>query len=273
MIALVTDSASMLPPTWAEELDVAVVPMTIVLDGAPLREGVDIDSATFYRQVAVGATVSTSAPSPGEVLGAYREAETRGASRIVSIHTGSDYSAVASAATVAAREVDVPVELVDTGTVSFPVALCVAAAARRRDAGASSDEVVEAVHRTAGTVDSVFIVGAPELMRRSGRLPSEMADPSPTSILGLGPAGLVDAGTVGSIADALGAMADHVATVARHQPIRVGVGDAHRPDLGAHLADLISGHPGVVDVVRYEIGPSVGAHSGAGTVGAVWSPD
>lgn len=272
MIAIVTDSASMLPPAWAGELDVAVVPMTIVLDGAALREGIDIDSATFYRQLAAGAIVSTSAPSPGDVLSAYREAHARGATQVLSIHTGADYSAVGSAALVAAREVDIPVELVDTGSVSFPVALCVAAAARRRAAGASIDEVIDAARQTAATVDSVFIIGAPELMRRGGRLPHQMEDPTPTTILRLGPSGLTELSSADTVAGSLDTMADHVAAEASRRPIRVGVGDAHRPDLGAHLAELISGHPGVTELVRYEIGPSVGAHSGPGTVGAVWSP-
>ncbi|MFP3906099.1 MAG: DegV family protein [Acidimicrobiales bacterium] len=272
MIAIVTDSASMLPPVWADELDVAVVPMTIVLDGAPLREGIDLDPSTFYRQLAVGATVSTSAPSPGEILAVYRAAAGRGASHIVSIHTGADYSAVLSAARVAAGQVEVPVHLVDSRTVSFPVALCVAAAARARGGGCDHHEVIAAAERTVDTVDSAFVVGAPDLLRRSGRLPDDLATPTPTTILALGPGGLTELATVDSVTGALDAMADHIGNVAAHQPVRIGVGDADRPDLGDHLADLIRGRSGVVDLVRYEIGPSVGAHSGAGTVGAVWAP-
>ena len=271
MIGLVTDSASMLPSPWAERFDVAVVPMIVVLDGAPLREGVDIDSSTFYRQVAVGVTVSTSAPAPGEVLATFRSLVDRGATRIVSVHTGSDYSAVVSSARIAAQDLDVPVEIVDTGTVSFPVALCVAAAARARAEGAHAEVVAEVARRTASTIDSLFIVGTPDLAVRSGRLPVEVGTPTPSSILRLCPDGLSEHATADSIERALVAIAEHVGSIAERSSLLVGVGDADRPDLGSHLADLVAGWPGVAELVRYEIGPSVGTHSGPGTVGAVWS--
>jgi fatty acid-binding protein DegV len=67
-------------------------------------------------------------------------------------------------------------------------------------------------------------------------------------------------------------MATYVADAAPGHGIRVGVGDAVAPDLGAALADRIGVLPVTAELVRYEIGPSVGAHTGAGTVGAVFFP-
>jgi len=272
VIALVTDSASMLPPAWKARDDVFVVPMTVVLDGHPAREGVDLDSADFYRRLAAGAAVSTSAPSPGEVLDAYHLAVAAGADHIVSIHTGGDYSAVVDAARIAAREVGCPVEIVDTGTASFPVALCVAAAADAGRAGADADGVAAAAQATAAVVDSIFIVGVPDRARRSGRLPVGLEIEGATTLLTLGPGGLAEHGTASGLADALDRMAEHLRTLAGATSLRVGVGDADRPGAGDHLASLVEGAPGVAEITRYEIGPSVGAHSGAGTVGAVWAP-
>lgn len=272
MIALVTDSASMLPPAWRERDDVHVVPMTIVLDGEPAREGIDLGSEEFYRRLADGATVSTSAPSPGEVLVAYREAIDTGAGEIVSIHTGADYSAVGNAARIAAREVACPVEIIDTATASFPVALCVAAAADAARAGADADGVAAAARSTAAVVDSIFIVGVPELARRGGRLPVGVHLDTAMTLLTLGPGGLAEHGTATGLTDALTQMAEHLRHAAEGSALRVGVGDAHRPGVGDHLAALVDGADGIVELTRYEIGPSVGAHSGAGTVGAVWSP-
>ncbi len=271
MIALVTDSASMLPPPWQTRDDVEIVPVVVTLDGAPRREGVDLDAETFYRRLAEGAAVTTAAPSPGEVLAAYRAAAAAGADEIVSIHTGTDYSAVVDAARLAARETEIPVEVVDSGTASFPVALCVAAAADARRAGGDRTAVVEAAHRTAAVVDSIFVVGAPDLARQGGRLPAGLAVAAMT-LLTLGPAGLGEHDTVGDLDQALEAMAGHVVARAATGPLRVGVGDADRPGLGDDLAARIGAVDGIVELTRYQIGPSVGAHGGAGTVGAVWAP-
>jgi DegV family protein with EDD domain len=271
VIAIVTDSASMLPPRWRDRFGVHVAPMTVLVDGIPYREGVEITTADFYRRLANGAEVSTSTPSPGELLTTYQGARNKGATGIVSIHTGSDYSAVLDAARIAAREIDVPVELVDTGTASFPVALCVAAACDIRAAGGELTEIAAAASRTAAVVDSIFVVGLPELARRGGRL-GTTAVSSPTSILTLGPTGLAEHGTATDIDDAIDRMVTHVRTAAAGQSLRVGVGDADRPDLGEQLAAALAGSDGIVEIIRYEVGPSVGAHSGPGTVGAVWAP-
>jgi DegV family protein with EDD domain len=272
MIAIVTDSASMLPPVWRGRAKVAVAPLTVVIDGVPYREGEDITSADFYRWLSQGAEVSTSAPSPGDLLTIYEAAIDSGATSIVSIHTGSAYSAVLDAARIATRSVPVDVALVDSGTVSFPVALCVASACDARDRSDDPSSVVTAAQATAVVVDSIFIVGVPELAFRGGRLGTAVAAPEPTTILSLGPSGLTDHGTAADLDDALACMAAHINEIAVAQPLRIGVGDADCPELGDRLADLIEGSPGVEEFTRYEIGPSVGAHSGAGTVGAVWAP-
>lgn len=260
MIAIVTDSASILPPAWRIQFGVHVVPMTVGVDGMPYREGVEITTAEFYRRLARGAEVSTSTPSPGDVLATYAAAVDAGAEGIVSIHTGSEYSAVLEAARIAAREVSVEVELVGTATASFPVALCVAAACDARATAGGDLGVLEAAASA-----------TPELARRGGRLGSTDVA-SPTAIPTMGPAGLAEHTTETDIDDAIDRMAAHVRDAASGQSLRVGVGDADRPDLGDRLAAALAGSDGIVDLTPYEVAPSVGAHSGSGTVGAVWAP-
>lgn len=272
MIAITTDSASMLPGGWRDRDSILVTPMTVVVDGEPYREGVDLGTAEFYRRMADGAEVSTSAPSPGQLRETYQTALDAGATALVAVHTGSAYSAVLNAARVAARQLPIEVHLVDSGTASFPVALCVSAAARARTSGGRAEEVAEAARCTATHVDSVFVVGVPALARRSGRLGPNVTSPEATTVLGLGPGGLTELGEATDTDDAIQRMAEHVRRAAEGHLLRVGVGDAARPDLGARLAGALTDTEGIVELIRYEVGPSVGAHSGPGTVGAVWSP-
>ena len=236
MIAVVTDSASMLPARWRDLHRVRVAPMTVVLDGVAHREGIDLDATEFYRRLAAGAEVSTSAPSPGDLLATYAAAVDAGATGIVSIHTGSDYSAVLDAARVASRQVAVRVELVDCHTASFPVALCVVASAAALAAGADLDAAAAAARATASVVDSIFVVGVPDLARRGGRLGTTPV-PTATTVLTLGPGGLAEHSHAADLDGALDAMGAHVRRAAAGRDLRVGVGD-----------------------------------SGPGTVGAVWAP-
>ena len=91
-IAIVTDSASMLPPALAARHNIIVAPLSIVMDGQEFAEGIDISAAELYERLAAGATVSTSQPSPGRVLECYERAQRDGADAVLSIHIGSGIS-------------------------------------------------------------------------------------------------------------------------------------------------------------------------------------
>jgi DegV family protein with EDD domain len=272
MIGLVTDSGSQIPSVLRDRFDVAVVPLAIVLDDEVYREGTDLTAGDFYARLAAGATVSTSAPSPGDFVAVYERAAARGAEEIVSVHTGSNISATVGAATIAARTSPVPVEIVDTGTASFAVACCVWAAGDAIVAGADAATVAEAARTAAGRVGNVFVMGGLERARAGGRLGADVSDASSTPVLALVDGSIVAISAVTTATEAIDAMVEHLAAASGGVPQRVGVGDALAPDMAEALARRLRGSPGVVEVARYEVGPSVGAHTGPGTVGACFAP-
>jgi len=272
MIGLVTDSNAQLPADLRERYQVGVVPLTVVVDGEPYREGVDIGTADFYERLAAGAPVSTAAPSPGEVLAVYEQQAAAGATHVLSIHIGSNTSATVNAVTVAAGSSPVPVEVVDTGTASFAVACCVWAAGEALAAGADVAYAADVARRVADQLGNVFIVGALDLARRGGRLAAGAAEGGGLPVLALAGGQMEPVGRAHDVESAVDAMTDYFVEVAGGVPQRVGVGDALTPELAAEYAARLAGRPEVVELVRYEIGPSVGAHTGAGTVGACFFP-
>ena len=272
MIGLVTDSNAQLPVDLRERYQVGVVPLTVVVDDQPYREGVDITSAEFYERLAGGASVSTAAPSPGAVLEVYEQQAAAGATQILSVHIGSNTSATVNAVTVAAGSSPVPVEVVDTGTASFAVACCVWAAGEALAAGADSGYAADTARRVADQLGNVFIVGALDLARRGGRLAAGAADREGVPVLALTGGQMQPVGRAHDVESAVDAMTDYFVEGAAGVPQRVGVGDALTPELAEEYADRLAGRPEVAELVRYEIGPSVGAHTGAGTVGACFFP-
>ena len=267
-VALVTDSNAQMPGALRERFDVRVVPLAIVLDGREYREGVDLTNDEFYTRLAAGATVTTAAPSPGEVLAVYQAAVDAGASQILSVHIGSNTSATCNAVRIAAGACPVPVEIVDTGTASFAISCCVWAAAEALACGAEIEIAAEAARAAAATVGNVFVVGALDLTRRGGRLGAAVTETDGVPVLALADGQMNAVGRAATSEDAVQAMTDYVLEKARGRELRVGVGDALTPGLAQALADSMLERLEVVDLVRYEIGPSVGAHTGAGTVGA-----
>lgn len=269
-VALVTDSGSQITPTLRRRTGARVVPLTVVLDGVPHLEGVDLSAEEFYRRLEAGASISTSTPAPGLFLDAYRSAADGGAESVVSVHTGSNLSGTYNAARIAADDSPVPVVLVDTHQASFPVALCLLAAHSALAEGSSAADVADAARRASERVGSVFVIGATDLVRAGGRVRLGRDVVSEISVVSLAGPELTAVDQVTTAEGAVESMAQHVLDVVGSGGATVGVGDAVVPDMADALQRHLVGSPVIDELFRYTVGPSVGAHTGAGTVGAVF---
>jgi DegV family protein with EDD domain len=128
--AVVTDSTADLPHEWRERYGIEVVPLKVLFGKETFRDGVDMNNEEFFRRLAASTSLpTTSAPSPGEFADVYRRLA-QDHDGCISIHIGAQLSATAEAARVGASSVDgFKVEVVDSQTVSMPVAfLCRVAA-------------------------------------------------------------------------------------------------------------------------------------------------
>ncbi len=272
MITIVTDSTSQLPPSLRTRYDVRIVPVTIVVDGIPLREGIDISAEEFYERLAAGAVTSTAAPAPGEVLSEYQAAAEQGATQILSIHAGANSSDIIEAVYRAAPMSPIPVEVVDTGTISFPVACCVWSAGEVLADGGNLAAAVDAARRTATSLGYVFVVGARALGAGSSRTDRRAAGRDSTAIMASEHGELLQVGTVYDVDATLDVMTDYAERHAAGGPLRVGVGDAGSTDLAEAFAARLRALSCVAELVHYRIGPSVGARTGPDTVGACFFP-
>ena len=264
---IVTDSNAMLPAALAARFDILEVSLTIVVDGLARPEH-EIDLPEFYDQLRSGKPISTSAPSPGEILAVYQRAIAAGATSILSIHVGSNQSATISAAHLAAREVDVPVAIVDTGTASFIEGCCVWRAAEVVATGAGPEKAARAAAEVAGGARSVFTIGEIARATDGGRLAVREGAGVPV-FASSGP-DMEELARVASEAEAVAVMAAQVA--AQPGPLRVGIGHADAPGAADTLERSLQALPNVTETIRYLVGPSVAAHTGAGTFGAVFHP-
>src|SRR5262245_2887180 len=90
MVAVVADSAANLPGELARELRIEVVPMYLNLGDAVYRDGTELSPTDFYRRlVEDGEPATTSVPSPGDYLDAYRRA---GQDEVVCVTVASSMS-------------------------------------------------------------------------------------------------------------------------------------------------------------------------------------
>ncbi len=270
MIALVTDSNAQLPPALVGRYGVEVVPLGVTVDGESFLEGVDLDADGFYARFAGGRRpeVATSQPSPGRFAAVFEELAGRGADEILAVHVGSSVSGTVNSARLAAATAAVPVRVVDTGTASFGVACCVWEAGEMLAAGGSLAEAAAVAEQVGARVGTVFTVGGLDLARAGGRLsPGTRADGG-VPVLTMAGGEMEVVSRVADLDAAVDAMAAVVVAAGPGLRAAVGTADSDAAPLARALEDRLARAEEVREVVRYRIGPSVGAHTGPGTAGA-----
>ena len=274
MIGIVTDSNAQLPAELAERYGVEIVALTVMVDGVEYLEGVDLDADEFYARYTRGRpTVSTAQPSPGRFAAAYEAVADQGATEILSVHIGSSVSGTVNAARLASQVSPVPVRIVDTGTASFAVSLCLWAGAEAVAGGATLEQAAAVAEGVGATVGNVFVVGALEVARAGGRLGAgvDQARPATIPVLTLAGGVMKEVDRCGSLDQAADAMAAFVRAGGSSLRVGVGLSDAGTLPLVTATEDRLRAAPEVTELVRYRVGPSVGAHTGPGTVGVMFA--
>lgn len=269
VIGLVTDSNSQITQSIADRFAVEVVAMTVTIAGVEYRESENLDADQFYAHFADGAhpEVTTSQPSPGQFVSAYERLIQRGCTEIISIHIAEAMSGTVQSAAIAASDLSVPVHIIDTGSASFGVAVCVWAAGIAVARGGLPSDIRRRVENLVPRIGTAFMVGVPLLTERGGRAGAVELAGEGVPVLAMSNGQLEILDRVTTVDDTIDVMSTFAAGWGAGVTVAIGVSDESSRTLSERLERSLSGLPGVDDVVHYRIGPSVGAHTGPGTFG------
>jgi len=168
--------------------------------------------------------------------------------------------------------VDIPVSVIDTGVGSFPVALAAWRAAESLTDGDTIEAAAAAAALTATDTGSLFVIGVPEVARRGGRFVTIDGELTPTTVLELVNGELHDRGAVPDLDTAIDTMVEQTVALAAAGAMRIGVGHAVHHDVAEQIRSRLATRLTDSETVTYEVGPSVGAHTGPGTLGVVYTP-
>ena len=274
-IAVVTDSTAYLPEGLAAAYGVQVVPLHVVLGGVSGEENVDLSPTDLARALQERRVhVTTSRPTPAELVAAYRSAGSR---QVVSVHLSSKLSGTSDSARLAAQEVaadGIEVRVVDSGSVAMGLGFPVIAAAEEAAAGGRLEEVEAAAVTAAADTTSLFYVDTLEHLRRGGRLTAASALVG--AALGVKPLLRVEGGEivlmekVRTFSKAIARLVAVAVQTAGDRPVDVAVHHLASPERAEQLgADLREALPQMRSLRTSELGAVVGAHVGPGCLGVV----
>lgn len=274
-----TDSTAYLPRTLVDRYGVTVVPLHVVIGGVERCEGTDVGPDEVAAALRDGLAVSTSRPSPQAFLDAYREAASKGADEIVSVHISADMSSTLGSAALAADASPVPVTIVDSRVMGMAMGYAVVTGAERAAAGASASEVAGAVRDRCDAATVAFYVDTLEHLRRGGRIGAASALLGSAlaikPLLSLREGMIVPLEKVRTSSRALARLEELARDACEAAPAGVDVAVHHldAPERAEALRGRLATRvPNLGELAVVELGAVVGAHVGPGTLAVAVSP-
>jgi DegV family protein with EDD domain len=275
-VAVVTDSASDLPPDAAQAARIAVVPLNVHFAAQGFRAGLDLSSADFWdRMLEPDAPFpTTSAASPAAFQEAFEKAFAGVAEAIVCVDVSETLSGTIKSARVAAGLMpDREIHVVDSRSASMGTGLLALLAADLAREGKPAAQIVDELGRRLPDVDLFVAVDTLEYLRRGGRISGARA--AIGTLLSVKP--------IITIRDGLVDVADRPRTRSRARERVIELLTARRverlailyappADPAAFRDEVVARLPGGIDPAGVSvelIGPSVGPHLGPGCIGGV----
>ena len=172
-IAILTDSASDLTPDMIEGLDVTVIPIRLRIGENNYKDGVNLSKKEFWHKLLTEKVIpKTAQPSPAEFRDYYEELFNKGYEKIISIHISSKMSGTQQVAKVARemlkREKDIVI--VDSKSVTFGQAYQVLEAAKMIKAGVKLEDILTRLYEIADKMKVYFAVSDLTYLEKGGRI-------------------------------------------------------------------------------------------------------
>jgi len=173
-IAIMTDTISGIPPKMAEELSIKVIPLHIIMDGISYVE-TELDKDQIYTRLAQKENLpTTSSPTAGQYLEAYRELSQKAEAILHICYTswiGMGYKQAVRAKNIAKEELpQTTIAVIDSRTECGAQLLCVLEAARAVAEGKSFPEVVGIVNELIPRLNLFYILDTLYYLRKGGRV-------------------------------------------------------------------------------------------------------
>lgn len=271
------DGAGDMPPGWAEEYQISVIPVNIHFKEDTYLQGVDLSDEDFYRLAREGTIPQTSQPTPQQFVDFYKRIADPG-DTILSIHVTGKLSGTLASAEMAARELrdSYRVLPVDSGCGSAAQGMMSRDARMMERQGASIESILDWLECVRPQVSIFLTLDTLEFARRSGRVKALQA--ALASILNIKPIialndGVLDmSDRVRTRNKALDFVLESTRQRLAGRPSKVAVVHAQDPDSAELLMEGARQKLNCQELITTNLSISVAANLGPGTVGITAYP-
>ena len=168
--AVMTDSNSGITPEEGKKIGIYSLPMPVIIEGDVFYEGKNITQEEYYGAMTSGKNVTTSQPSPGDVMDMWDGILKEGYEQVVYIPMSSALSASCHAAIQLSEEYDGKVQVVDDHRISVTMRESVLEAKWMANQGMTAEEIKKKLEENAYNSSIYIAVDTLEYLKKGGRV-------------------------------------------------------------------------------------------------------
>src|SRR5579859_854107 len=274
-VRIVTDSTSDIPIAQAETLSISIVPLTVFFGEEAYLDNVELDNAGFYRKLQESSSLPrTSQPSPAAFQETFIRLIKEGADGILSIHLSSKLSGTYQSACTARDTLPehikkIPIEIVDTLSVSMGMGHAIIRAAEEAREGLNLEEIKAHVLDLSARTRILAVLDTLEYVKRGGRIGAARAFLG--NMLSVKPIIALKEGEVTPVeqprtrSKAYARLAQIVSDMGPLEKLYIAEASE---EVGRQLAQVLKvSYQG--EIPDYKLGAVLGAHTGPGTAAVI----
>ncbi len=274
-VAWVTDSSVWLDEAIQNRPDVFVEPITIFFEEEEYLDSVTITPEQFYNKLRTSQSVpKTSQPPAGKFAQLYNRLS-KDFDHIFSIHLSGKLSGTLSSAQQAANLVDIPVTVIDSKILTYPMGVLIREGIRLLEGGKDINEITSYLTAMADRNETYVLIGSLEQLHRSGRMNS--AQFFLGSMLSIKP---IISITDGALSVVEKVRSEKKATARIIQLLKKTLNDKDideiyilfglNDDKARDLKEEIKQFSNKLKIRIYPLGTAIGVHAGEDTLGISW---
>ena len=168
--AVMTDTNSGIMKAEADSMGIFLIPMPVIINDETHYEGIDLTETSFYESLTGGKNVSTSQPSPGDLMDLWDDIFEQGYDEIIHIPMSSGLSASCSSAISLSTDYEGKVQIADNHRISVTQRESVMHAKKLAEAGKSAKEIKEILEAEAYNSSIYIAVDTLEFLKKGGRV-------------------------------------------------------------------------------------------------------
>lgn len=277
-LKIICDSLADIPEDLVKLYDIEVIPLTIIINGIEYKDGKNITNEEFYNLIKDCDEIpKTSQATYVQFEEVFKKYLNQG-KKILYISGSSKVTGTYQSAMITKNDLQGDIYIFDSLNLSYGCGAQVVTACEMNEEGKSIEEIIKKLEEIRDNILVLFAVDNLEYLKKGGRLSASKAIIG--SMLSIKPILQMQNGFIVNIDQVRGhkKVISKMIGMAREyikddiENKRIGIAHGNNEIEFEKLKESINSELNFSRVTETKIGPSIGSHTGAGTIGiCIWN--